>query len=237
MREAILDAARHLFIAGGYANVPVRRVAAELRCSPAALYRYFKTKNDIFNALAEEGFRLLVSRETLPAPPVDAAPLERLRHFFWGVYEFAKLYPEYFYLIFLDRSAPRLSVESDGLRVVGQNYVHVAKLLEDCVASGDIDRGLDPFDVYNVIVTSVHGIASLYVCDRVPPGADTDAIARGVLDLAIGGLKGGALSGVTTRQPPPRRQVKRGALSRVVSITRRQTGGRRGTTASRGSRR
>ena len=30
MREAILDAARHLFIAGGYANVPVRRVAAEL---------------------------------------------------------------------------------------------------------------------------------------------------------------------------------------------------------------
>src|SRR5262245_61759752 len=101
-RRAILDAARHLFIVGGYANVPSRRVATQLKTSPAALYRYFPTKDDIFNELAEEGFRLLMTRYTLPSHPPDVSPLQRLRHLFWGVYDFARLYPEYFYLIFLD---------------------------------------------------------------------------------------------------------------------------------------
>ena len=74
MRRAILDAARHLFIDGGYANVPIRRVASQLDYSPAALYRYFPTKDEIFNALAEEGFQLLMSRETLPAWPGQEPP-------------------------------------------------------------------------------------------------------------------------------------------------------------------
>ena len=45
VRRMILDAARRLFIEGGYANVPIRQIAAAVDYSPAALYRYFKTKD------------------------------------------------------------------------------------------------------------------------------------------------------------------------------------------------
>src|SRR4051812_163592 len=178
MRRAILDAARHLFIEGGYANVPIRRVASHIDYSAAALYRYFPTKADIFNALAEEGFQLLMSRETLPNCPADASPLERLRHFFWGIYDFAKLYPEYFYLIFLDRSAPRLPPDSGGLRVIGEISERVRVLLDDCVAAGELAPGLDPQTVYDVLCSSIHGIAAQYVCDRLAGGVDPDAQAH-----------------------------------------------------------
>ena len=57
--EAILTAARELFVAEGYRNVSMRKIAERIEYSPAAIYSYFPSKDDIFFALAEEGFRLL----------------------------------------------------------------------------------------------------------------------------------------------------------------------------------
>src|SRR5829696_5407809 len=57
--RAILDAARELFVAEGYQNVSIRKIAEKIEYSPAAIYSYFPSKDDIFLALAEEGFHLL----------------------------------------------------------------------------------------------------------------------------------------------------------------------------------
>ena len=84
VRRAILDAARALFINAGYGNVPIRRIASHIGYSAAALYRYFPTKDDIFNALAEEGLQLLKSRETKTSRPLGTPPLERLRYLISG---------------------------------------------------------------------------------------------------------------------------------------------------------
>ena len=59
VREAILGAARDLFVSEGYRNVSMRKIAERIEYSPAAIYSYFPSKDDIFFALAEEGFRLL----------------------------------------------------------------------------------------------------------------------------------------------------------------------------------
>jgi AcrR family transcriptional regulator len=193
VRRAILDAARHLFIKGGYGNVPIRRISSHIGYSAAALYRYFPTKDDIFNALAEEGLQLLMRSETSPSPP-GASPLKRLRHIISGAFNFAKMYPEYYYLLFLDRSTPRMKLEAiDAFR--HPMRPHVREILDDCVEAGELARGLDTWTVYNVIWTSMHGAAAQYVCDRFPP-FDPDEYARVMVDLVIAGLKGGALNGV-----------------------------------------
>jgi hypothetical protein len=49
--------------------------------------------------------------------------------------------------------------------------------------------------VYNVIWTSMHGVAAQYVCDRFPP-FDPDDYARLMVDLVTAGLKAGTLNGV-----------------------------------------
>ena len=66
---AILDAARELFVAEGYHSVSIRKIAEKIEYSPAAIYSYFPSKDDIFYALAEEGFRMLLDRAQQPAGP------------------------------------------------------------------------------------------------------------------------------------------------------------------------
>ena len=69
VRRKILDAATELFVAEGYHNVSIRKIADRIEYSPAALYSYFPGKDDIFFALAEEGFRALAAAV---APPRDS---------------------------------------------------------------------------------------------------------------------------------------------------------------------
>ena len=56
---SILSAARDLFVAEGYQSVSIRKIAERIEYSPAAIYSYFASKDDIFLALAEEGFHRL----------------------------------------------------------------------------------------------------------------------------------------------------------------------------------
>jgi len=59
---SILTAARDLFIAEGYQSVSIRKIAERIEYSPAAIYSYFASKDDIFLTLAEEGFHRLDAR-------------------------------------------------------------------------------------------------------------------------------------------------------------------------------
>src|SRR3954464_6495000 len=85
VHRAILDAARELFTAEGYHNVSIRKIAERIEYSPAAIYSYFPSKDDIFFALAEEGFHLLGGPHTAEhAAELQAlAPFERVRAIFW----------------------------------------------------------------------------------------------------------------------------------------------------------
>src|SRR6516225_7481429 len=112
VRRSILDAARDLFVTDGFQNVSIRKIAERIEYSPAAIYGYFPSKDDIFYALAQEGFRLLYARdnaEVLDAELDTLEPLDRIRTIFWRLYEFSREHPQYFYLMFMDRSVPRIS--------------------------------------------------------------------------------------------------------------------------------
>src|SRR5688572_7024617 len=102
VRRAILDAARELFVSEGYQNVSIRKIAERIEYSPAAIYGYFPSKDDIFFALAEEGFRLLGDPGAAhnQAKLEGLAPLDRVRTVFWRLYEFSRDQPQYFALMF-----------------------------------------------------------------------------------------------------------------------------------------
>src|ERR1700675_1330052 len=92
--RAILDAARDLFVSEGFRNVSIRKIAERIEYSPAAIYGYFPSKDDIFFALAEEGFRLLGDRGAgKPEALSSLDPLERVRALFWRLYEFSREHP------------------------------------------------------------------------------------------------------------------------------------------------
>ena len=59
-REAILDAAEHLFAAHGVDGVAVRDLANELRLTPSSLYNHFPGKQALYQAVLERGLRPIV---------------------------------------------------------------------------------------------------------------------------------------------------------------------------------
>lgn len=62
-RRQILDAARHCFARSGFHGASMQEICAEARMSPGGLYRYFRSKDDMIEAIAEDervrGLRLL----------------------------------------------------------------------------------------------------------------------------------------------------------------------------------
>lgn len=65
-REAILDAACALFAKQGYDAVTTKELAAAVGCSEALLFRYFSSKEAIYEALYEEYFEIVVKPYELP---------------------------------------------------------------------------------------------------------------------------------------------------------------------------
>ncbi len=196
VRRSILDAARELFVAEGYPNVSIRKIAERIEYSPAAIYGYFPSKDDIFFALAEEGFRLLgdPGASEHGTSTGQLAPIERIRAMFWRLYEFSREQPQYFALMFVDRSVPRISREYERFAFAREMKQHIIAEIGGCIASGALPASIDPEIAMRTLTAGVLGVAVMRLSDRIAPGEDMDRIAANVLDATIAGLQSGVVS-------------------------------------------
>jgi AcrR family transcriptional regulator len=203
VRQAILDAARDLFVTEGYRNVSIRKIAERIEYSPAAIYSYFPSKDDIFYALAEEGFRRLDAKvRASHVAGMPDEPLAEMRACWWAYYEFSKEDREFFELMFVDRSVPQITEQWTGLAFVHQMVAFASDRIQRC-----IDAGIFPADTNAVVAMHLvwgvlTGPAVIGSGCRLAPGEDPDALARDVLELAIAGLRAGTKMTFVPCTPP-----------------------------------
>ena len=186
-REAILTAARELFVAEGYRNVSMRKIAERIEYSPAAIYSYFPCKDDIFFSLAEEGFRLLAGRGMASAQGAED-PLERLRRGLWAFYEFSKAHPEYFELMFVDRSVPSLSQDFQRFEFFQETTARAEADIRACIERGQFSKALNPPAALHVLWVGMLGAATIGLAQRLAPGENPDALAHDLLESMLAGF-------------------------------------------------
>ena len=189
VRDSILDAARDLFVAEGYRNVSIRKVAERIEYSPAAIYSYFESKDDIFYALAEEGFRRLSAKVRSSVGQAD--PLEEIRAGWWAFYEFSKEQREFFELMFVDRSVPKITDQWEGFEVLQQLLGASVASLQRGIDAGVLPSTLNPHTAMHVLWGALLGPSVIGACHRLAPGEDCDALARDVLETTLAGLRAG----------------------------------------------
>jgi AcrR family transcriptional regulator len=193
VRRAILDAARDLFVSEGYGNVSIRKIAERIEYSPAAIYGYFPSKDDIFFALAEEGFRLLgdpgdpARLERLQALP----PLDRVRESFWQLYEFGLNHPEYFSLMFIDRDVPRISREYERFAFVRDMKSHIVAQIQSCIDANALPAAVNAATACRMMTMGVLGICAMRLSGRLGLPEQLDPLARDVLNTLLAGLRAG----------------------------------------------
>jgi AcrR family transcriptional regulator len=191
VRRAILDAAKELFVREGYGNVSIRKIAELVEYSPAAIYSYFPSKDDIFFALAEEGFRLLYGDRAQFSELETLQPIDRLRAIFWGFYQFSCKHPQYFALMFVDRSVPRVSREYERFAFAREMKEHLVAHVQQCIELGIFSPDVVPAAIFRVLTAGLVGVAVLRMSDRLGAGESGDDLARDVLDVTIAGLRSG----------------------------------------------
>lgn len=159
LRARILAAARRLCFTHGPEGVSARKIAAQVGCSPTAIYLHFRSIGDLLEHLRMEGHALLAAalRAAAPGPPAGARILAMGRAY----YRFGLDHPAYYALMFSVRAAetPR--------REAVQREMYTLMLLRDVVAAG-IGRGelrgdLDPMVATNALWAQVHGATALAV--------------------------------------------------------------------------
>jgi AcrR family transcriptional regulator len=197
-RRAILDAALSLFVSDGYAQVSIRNIAAKVEYSPGAIYSYFKSKDEIFFALAEEGFRLLGASQ-LPHTPSDD-PLDDIRAAAWRFYEFSKVQPQYFALVFLDRRVPRIGREYERFAFMSDLKSRLRAQMQRCIDQGIFPASVDADVGLRLLWAPILGIAALRLSERLGH-EDADNLILDAIDTTIAGLQAGAPS--RARPSPP----------------------------------
>ncbi|GGG97706.1 MAG TPA: TetR family transcriptional regulator [Oceanicaulis sp.] len=74
VRDAIVEAAEAIFTEEGEAGISMRRIAERIDYSPAALYKYFDSKEALFDEIREQFFERLYRRMVAVAETVTDGP-------------------------------------------------------------------------------------------------------------------------------------------------------------------
>ena len=97
-KRAILQAAQDIIAEKGADGLSLREIAQRIDYSPAGLYEYFNSKDDIIEAVCIAEFEQLSAY--LNQVSTELSPIERIVQLGHAYLDFAKNSPEHFLFIF-----------------------------------------------------------------------------------------------------------------------------------------
>jgi AcrR family transcriptional regulator len=180
-RATILDGASRIFAARVYHHVTMDDVARETGVGKGTLYRYFPSKEDLYLAIVEEAFDLLIRR--LQGERAKAAPPARvLAHMIEAIVETFAHHLPFFRLI--HRGEGRLFLRKK--QVIRSRRAHIVRLLAEVLDRGAEQgtfRKLDPALAPSMLIGMVWGTTLNHAEDT--PAA---ILAARIADLYLHGL-------------------------------------------------
>ena len=164
LRRAILDAATHLIVTQGYANLSIRKIAERIEHAPSTIYLYFRDKVSILAAICEEVFGELTAQlEVIHQTETDA--LAGLRGGLLCYINFGLNHPQHYLVVFntpypeeLDGSPDHHGPMQAGLRCFDSLCRAVRKGMDaGKLQSADVNM------VSQAVWTAIHGLTSTLI--------------------------------------------------------------------------
>jgi len=161
-----------LFVRQGFENVSMRGIARKIDYSPAAIYRYFKDKNEILATLRVEGFALFVERQKEKLNFPD--PQTRLFESGLAYLAFAQEHPEYFHLMF-NLEVHDKACEAYLAGKPQESYDILQKTVMDCIEDGHFS-GVSPEAAIFGLWAAAHGLANMLISGRLAAMAGEEGL-------------------------------------------------------------
>ncbi len=190
LRQEILDAAREMFVAEGFQNVSMRKIADKIEYSPTTIYLYFKDKNDILMQICEETFELLY-RRMQEIEKKSQSSLDCLSKGIRAYVEFGLEHPHHYEVTFiapiwddLDKSEEYKFEGSMGERTFG----YLRSIIAEAVAEGSLKKG-DIDAISQTVWAAMHGLTSLLIGHGDFPFVSKDKLIDCLTETVLDGLK------------------------------------------------
>lgn len=182
-RERILDAAAKLFARCGYENSSIADLAAAVGVSKAAIYHYYATKQEIYDAIILNVLAGLTSEVSQAVAQATTAHA-RLRQFMvTHARYFERCHPQ-FVTMLISYSAMSVPDQQDAARLRDGYEQLLRDIIEDGISRGEF-RQVDVAATGRAVLSMLNWMARWYQ----PGGPDTaEAIAEGYFDLISGGM-------------------------------------------------
>lgn len=190
-------AAKRLFLEEGYKHATMRRIAAEIGVSAAALYGYFPDKEAILRGIAEAAFSELLARleESQQGQGGEdqggEGPLECFRAGLRAYIAFGLARPDEYRLTFLIRlSVPERRVEGGKIESADRSFAILERSIGVLMEAGVFAPG-DTVAAAEASWACLHGATALLLDKGSHLMTPPDRLVETVVDLVLRGLARG----------------------------------------------
>jgi AcrR family transcriptional regulator len=170
-RARVLEAAKRAFAASGFAGANVNRIAEEADISVGSMYKYFRTKEDLFLSLIE-GYNAIIASWIDGVFEREASFAGRVELLLKACVESSLADPEAVRLYIactteeLSRMASKLSGSIE--EVSASRY---RAMIAEAQAKGEVEAGLDPgwaaFFLDDILLMTQYSVGSVYYRERL----------------------------------------------------------------------
>lgn len=167
VKDLILNAAREIFLAEGYENTSIRKIASKIEYSPGVIYLHYKDKNDLLLALHDKAFECKMKALFYSVEHI-ADPLERLKatgesYLRYGIDN--RL--DYELMFVLSCTMEALAVKEEFWKD-GALAISVLKAnIQECIDAGYFRKDIDLDETSLLLWSHVHGLVTLYNTERL----------------------------------------------------------------------
>jgi AcrR family transcriptional regulator len=186
LRQEIMDAAREMFVAEGYVNVSMRKIADKIGYSATTIYLYFKDKNDLLHQICEQTFARL-AQNIKAINLLSDNPLEKLRSGLREYIYFGLKHPSQYEIVFITP----LPVKAEGNFEESNGKVAFDTLrtvIQECV-SANLLKQTDVELISQTLWAGIHGVTSLLIQHGSFPFVEREKLVDSVIDTLISGIK------------------------------------------------
>lgn len=167
VKDLILNAAREIFLAEGFENTSIRKIASRIEYSPGIIYLHYKDKSELFLALHDKAFECKMKALFYSVEHI-ADPLERLKatgesYLRYGIDN----RQDYELMFVLSCTMEALALKEEFWKD-GALAINVLKAnIQECIDAGYFRKDIDLDETSLLLWSHVHGLVTLHNTERL----------------------------------------------------------------------
>ena len=186
-RRQLLDAAVRVFARKGFHASRVGDIAEEAGVAHGLLYHYFRSKDEVLEAVFHENWSVLLARIASVEETDEPAP-DQLRHIATIVLRTWLHLPDVVRVVI--REFGRSPELAERIGDLAQPIDAIQRVIERGIGRGEFRKDVDPVFAAAVVYGSIDELLTGWVLGRLPAGEDDVAAAeRTLCEVSLLGLQ------------------------------------------------